>query len=132
MQQGSFYASPNVDRRELLAWAEPVIADRVSDSYRRMARDADLDGLAVQHRRLWRNMLLDQRAMLPVSRKELQRLSETAGLPAGALEAVDQDVMEELLDIVLSRCQASRAVAKTFSRILLDAASAIGAAKAAA
>jgi len=122
------------DRRELIEWAEPVIADRVFDRYRIAAGGGGdkLDGLAAQHRKLWRSVLLDQDASVSLSRKELLRLGRMAGLSPSFVDAVDQDIIEELLEIVLSRYQASRTSAKRFSLILMAAAGNIGAARAAA
>ena len=122
-----------LDRREMIAWAEPVIADRVVDCYQRGAPGCDTaGGIMLRHRELWRSILLGQSSTVPVSRRELQRLGSTAGMPSGFFESVDQQIMEELFDIVLARYHASRASARRFGLILMAASAHLGAAREAA
>lgn len=121
-------------RRELLNFAEPVIADRIIDGYRTF--DASLDPgqrrfLAAQHRRLWRAILLDHQGLMGSLYIELHGELVAAGLGIEAMEAVDQSVFEELVEIVLRCFRFSHAKVKQCMMILLDAASFVGAARAA-
>lgn len=120
------------DRHELLEWAEPIIADRVYDFYSVATEERDADAMAVKHCQLWRNVILAQSASVAVSRKDLRRLGTNLGLPLAFMDAVDQEVMEELLDIVLTRYQASRSQSKRFSLLLMAVANDLGAARATA
>jgi hypothetical protein len=120
-------------RRELMIWAEPVIADRILAGY----RDYEVDGplkniLSMHHRRLWRAMILEHRSLMGTLRHELQNDLHRAGVEADVAEDIDQSVMEELIDIILKRFRSSREMAKGFSLVLLSAASHMGAARAVA
>jgi hypothetical protein len=111
-------------RRELMNWAEPIIADRILDGYRRVvASDTDARYLSGQHRRLWRAILLEKRSILALLRQELDEDLLKAGLDRDVADVIDQGVIEELIDIVLKRFRASSERVKGFSMVLLGAAS---------
>ncbi len=120
------------DRHEFIEWAEPIIADRVFDFYSVATEEREADAMAVRHCQLWRSVILAQSASVAVSRKDLRRLGTALGLPLAFMDAVDQEVMEELLDVVLTRYGASRSKSKRFSLILMAVANDLGAARATA
>lgn len=111
-------------RRELMNWAEPVIADRILEAYRR--HDLGIEWtrtLAGHHRRLWRAIILEKRGMMETMRHELLDDIARVGLASDVADLVDQNVIEELIDIVLKRFRTSGERVKGFSMILLGAAS---------
>ena len=111
-------------RRELMNWAEPIIADRILDGYRRVVEsDADARYLSGQHRRLWRAILLEKRSILEILRQELCDDLIKAGLDRDVGDVIDHGVIEELIDIVLKRFRSSNERIKGFSMVLLGAAS---------
>lgn len=120
-------------RRELWIWAEPVIADCASDWYGRVVADGFSASLLVRkHCRLWRSVILDQPAARLGANDDLRRCAGALGLDAGAVDGLNDAIVEELVDIVLCRFRASRSATKTFSMVLMSATSSLGAHRAAA
>lgn len=110
-------------RHEMAVWAEPVIADRIADVYAGCNLSASLGNLlAIQHRRLWRALLLGQRAAAERIWIDLERDLARAGLDREITDEVDAAVLDELMDIVFARYHASRDKVRGFSRVLLAAA----------
>ena len=110
-------------RHEMAVWAEPVIADCIADVYGGCALSAPLCGLlAIHHRRLWRALLLDQRADAERIWIDLERDLTRAGLDREITEEIDAAVLDELMDIVFARYRTSRDKVRGFSRVLLAAA----------
>ena len=117
-------------RRDMMAWAEPVIADSIVEGYRDQSGGETLRRLVTsQHRRLWRAMILDHAQLIPSLRQELHLGLDRAGIAIDVASTIDQLVMEELMDIVCARFRSSRELAKGFSLVLLAAASHMGAAR---
>ena len=111
-------------RRELMNWAEPVIADRILDGYRSLQLAPEITRvLSGQHRRLWRAILLDRRGVMDDLRQELLQDLANADVDSDLADGIDQSVVEELIDIVLKRFRFSGERVKGFSMILLGAAS---------
>lgn len=118
-------------RRDMMVWAEPVIADCIIDGYRERAVDGALRSLvSTHHRRLWRAMILEHRPLMESIRHDLKDDLLRAGVEPEVIEEIDQSVMEELMDIVFKRFRSSRDMAKGFSLVLLSAASHMGASRA--
>ena len=114
-------------RHDMMIWAEPVIADCITEGYRHREVDGPLRSLAsAHHRRLWRAMILEQRPQMARIRHDLQGDLLRFGVETDVVDDIDQDVMEELMDIVFKRFRASRDKAKGFSLVLLSAASHMG------
>ena len=110
-------------RNELATWAEPVIADCIADAYGGYDLSASMASLlAIHHRRLWRALLLDQRTMAERIWVDLERDLTRAGLDRDITDEIDAIVLDELMDIVLTRYRSSRDKVKAFSRMLLAAA----------
>lgn len=110
-------------RSEMAVWAEPVIADCLDEAY----GDHGISGswrqlLTIQHRRLWRALILDQRGAVERIAIELSDDLHRAGLAPGVTGGIDAVVLDELMDIVFARYRASRDKTKGFGRVLLAAA----------
>lgn len=132
----TFVSEPDAQadaRRDMWGWAEPVIVDRAALAYEVLLADP-VAGLlmARKHRRLWRTLLQDDHAAVTIVRGELYRTARNLRLEAQAVEAVDEAILDELMDIVLCRFRASRTETKTFTLLLVAANSALTAARAAA
>lgn len=120
----------NEQCREMMIWAEPIIADRIWESYREHQVGAAARSLlAVHHRRFWRALILGKMETAEELRGELLLGLAQAGIPGVIAAEIDNDVMEELMDIVFTRFRASRDTMRDLSRVLLAAASNIGAAR---
>ena len=126
--------SGNLDeaRRTMWLWAEPIIIDRAVEVYGRILDEADTVVLARKHCRLWRNVLLDKPAAVALTMDELRRSEVGFGLPEALIDDVNDIILEELVDIVMSRYRASRTMIKTCSLVLMSATSCLGTVRAAA
>ncbi|MDX7952506.1 hypothetical protein P7D22_15155 [Lichenihabitans sp. Uapishka_5] len=110
-------------RSEMAVWAEPVIADTVSDGYAdRSLGSASHALLSIHHRRLWRALILDQRGTAERIWLDLERDLQRAGLDPDVTEEINAAVLDELMDIVFCRFSSSRHKARGFGRVLLGAA----------
>ena len=63
---------------------------------------------------------------------ELRRSEVNLALADGLIDDVNDVILEELVDIVMSRYRASRTMIKTFSLVLMSATSCLGTVRAAA
>ena len=126
--------SGNLDdaRRTMWLWAEPIIIDRAVEVYGRIVAEAETVVLARKHCRLWRNVLLDKPSAVALTMDELRRTELSLGLPEALVDDVNDVILEELVDIVMSRYRASRNMIKTFSLVLMSATSCLGTVRAAA
>lgn len=114
-------------RRDLANWSQPVIFDVVTEGYVALvgAGHYSFRVLVAMHARAWRLMLLDDRAKLLETRKELADLARLAGLSRQSLERIDNLVLEELLDVVNARFGRSAEVVRAYSRLLLRTATSL-------
>ena len=126
--------SGNLDeaRRTMWLWAEPIIIDRAVEVYGRIVDEAETVVMARRHCRLWRNVLLDKPAAVALTMDELRRTEVGLGLPESLIDDVNDVILEELVDIVMSRYRASRNMIKTCSLVLMSATSCLGTVRAAA
>ena len=126
--------SGNLDdaRRTMWLWAEPIIIDRAVEVYGRILDEAGTVALARKHCRLWRNVLLDRAFAVAPIMDELRRTEADLGLREALVDDVNDVILEELVDIVMSRYRASRNMIKTFSLVLMSATSCLGTVRAAA
>lgn len=114
-------------------WAEPVIADCASEWYGRILPNRfALSIMARKQCSLWRAVIHDQAASVPLVSEELRRTAASFGLDQAALDDVNAVILEELVDIVLCRFRASKNATKTFSLVLMSATSCLGPMRAAA
>jgi hypothetical protein len=115
-------------RKDLLVWAEPIIADYLGNAYVECGIGAaHRTVLTTHHRRLWRALILTQHQMFEAARSDLLRGAGRAGLDPETLDDIDHEILEELMDIVLKRFRTSRDAAKGFGLVLLAVASDLGA-----
>jgi hypothetical protein len=71
---------------------------------------------------MWRNLMLDEARQALANRREVVRLGRFVGMSPGAVDAIDRAILDELLDCVFARFDASRAKAADYARALLLAA----------
>ena len=113
-------------RRTMWLWAEPIIIDRAVEIYAGLVDEAGTVALARKHCRLWRVVLFDQPAAVSPVMEELRRAAGGLGLPDSLIDEVNDVILEELVDIVMTRYRSSRNSAKTFSMLLMSATSCLG------
>jgi hypothetical protein len=114
-------------RHDMIVWAEPVIADRIAEAYEaRGLGSAYRSLLTTHHRRFWRALILQRWQQVESIRRELLADAARAGLDSMHLEAIDHEIIEELMDIVLKRFRSSRDSAKGFGLVLLGVAASLG------
>ncbi len=120
-------------RSDLWVWAEPIVVDRASDWYGQWINEpAGIWALARKHCRLWRMVIQDEPERVPAVSDDLRRAVVGYGFDSGAVNEVNEIILEELFDIVLCRYRASRATTKTYSLVLMSATSCLSAMRAAA
>lgn len=119
-------------RRTMWTWAEPIIVDRAVEVYGRAVHSAGTVMMARKHCGLWRNVLQEQPAAVPAIKEELRRAADSLGLAEDLVDAVDEAILEELVDIVMSRYRSSRNTIKACSLVLMSATSRLGTARLAA
>ena len=113
-------------RRTMWLWAEPIIIDRAVDVYARLVDEAGTVAMARKHCRLWRLVLSGPAAPVAPVVEDLRRAAQGLGLPDTLIDDVNDLILEELVDIVMSRYRTSRNSAKTFSMVLMTATSCLG------
>ncbi|RYB02790.1 hypothetical protein [Lichenibacterium ramalinae] len=120
--------SANLDeaRRTMWLWAEPIVIDRAVDVYARLVDETGTVAMARKHCRLWRAVLLEPTATVSPVIDDLRRAAHGLGLPDTLVEDVNDLILEELVDIVMSRYRTSRNSAKAFSMVLMTATSCLG------
>lgn len=120
--------SANLDeaRRTMWLWAEPIIIDRAVDVYARLVDEAGTVAMARKHCRLWRAVFFEPTATVSPVVDDLRRAAHGLGLGDTLVDDVNDLILEELVDIVMSRYRASRNSAKTFSMVLMTATACLG------
>ena len=116
-------------RRTMWLWAEPIVIHRAVDVYARSVDEAGTVAMARRHCRLWRNVLFGQPSSVPPIMEEMRRAAASLGLSDDVIDDTNDVILEELVDIVMSRYRASRNTMKTFSMVLMSATSCLGTAR---
>lgn len=113
------------ERADIVDWSTPLIADCLGLAYRAcLGGDSVLvEQFTRQHRRLWTSLVADHPARAIEARKTLSTLAKLCQLNDEALHAIDELVLDELTDVVSHRFQGSPAKTRTYSKILINAAS---------
>lgn len=121
-------------RDELIEWSQPLIIDQINRFYfRRLFHDApEARELAIQHYRIWRHVLRDEMQDATRLRGTLNARAALANLPSAALDEVDRAVLDELMDVVVSRFRRTPLVARSYGMTLLDTATSLARTRAAA
>jgi hypothetical protein len=105
----------------LLEWSEPVIFDRLRETYRaRIAEEALIWNLARQHCRVWRALIVGDMAKFEGLRRELVRTLERRGLGIGCVADADARTLTELSEIVAARFQRCARLAKGYRLALIE------------
>jgi len=128
---------PTIDAAEglsgLLQWSEPLIFDRLFDGYRAIVGDLVLArSLARQHGRVWRALIRGDLIEFEVQRGVLTASLDHCGVHLDRLADVDADIMSELLEVVMTRYQHSRRMAKVYHLALIELAGRLAPTRAAA
>ncbi|WP_237481957.1 hypothetical protein [Lichenibacterium dinghuense] len=116
-------------RRTMWQWAEPIVIDRAVESYVRTVDEAGTAAMARKHCRLWQMVLFNGPATVMAGLDDLQRAADSLGLPEALVDDTNDHILEELVDIVTSRYRSSRNTIRTFSLVLMAAASSLSKAR---
>ena len=117
----------------LQQWSEPVIFDRLLAAYRTLlSDDAVARSLTRLHARVWRTLIGGDMTGFAVLRDTLIGALGHCSLTLDHLAEVDNEIMIELLEVVLSRYQRSQRTAKAYHLALMELAGRLGPARAAA
>lgn len=105
-------------------WIQPVIVDYLHELYRDRlgAGHASLRVLALSHGRLWRFLILDDEARLSGARKEVLGIARLSGLKSSSVDEIDQSMLTEIMDVIVTRFMRTPALARAYSHIALSAA----------
>ncbi|MGD0563613.1 MAG: hypothetical protein ABSA66_11010 [Roseiarcus sp.] len=105
----------------LLEWSEPVIFDRLRETYRaRVAEEALIWNLARQHCRVWRALIVGDMGKFEVLRRELVGTLERLGLNIGCVVDADAQTLTELNEIVAARFQRCARLAQGYRLALTE------------
>ena len=108
-------------RQEFAEWSEPIIADYLHDAYaeRIGAQNRTLRTLVTSQSRFWRSLLTGNDAKLAVYRRELASLARLAGIPVTMIDAIDVGMLDELMNVCISRFLRSPSAAREYSHFML-------------
>lgn len=125
--------SPNDGMSGLLEWSGPVIYDRLRLAYNSHVSDPFVAiHLAKAHARVWRALLSSDLAAFELHRADLLLLLVQQGLTLDHLTEADTETMDELLDIVIARFRRSPRASRGYHIALMQLASFLTPAQAAA
>jgi hypothetical protein len=119
---------------DLAEWTSPVVIDVISGAYGRYLTERPelARPLSQAHFKIWRHLLSGRIEEAMESRERLNEIALEAGVDDEALIEADREVLLEVLHCVLTRFQRSPNVACDYAMTLVDAASSLAAARAAA
>jgi hypothetical protein len=114
--------------KEIGWWSAPLIADSIYGAYEQLlgGKSEMSDSLARQHCRLWRSLLENDVKRAQQTKIRLFALIRLAHLNEAALDEIDTDVLENLLDVILRRNAGGHETARVDGKALVRAASALG------
>ncbi len=117
--------SANGTREDLADWSQPVIVDYLHELYVNRIGEGhtSLRVLTLSHGRLWRFVILGDETRLLAARREIVGIARLAGLKASALDEIDQLMLTELMDVIVTRFLRTPAMARSYSQVVLGAAS---------
>ena len=112
-------------REDLADWCQPVIIDYLHELYvtRIGAGHTSLRVLTLSHGRLWRFLILGDETRLLAARREIIGIARLAGLKTPAIDEIDQMMLAELMDVIVTRFLRTPAMARSYTHIVLGAAS---------
>jgi hypothetical protein len=117
-----FQVPPDQKNRaaEILAWAEPMVRDRISFFWSEATRSPDAArAIAEQHWRVWRCALSGLPHGAAANRKELMILVRGAALTIATLEQGDEAVIDEIAEVIVARFRRSPHLAKDYTKALI-------------
>lgn len=105
---------------EILAWAEPLVRDRMNMFWRAAGLDQKIaQSLAEQHWRMWRCALSGLPHGVAANRRELMKLLGVAGFGAQTLAEGDEAVIDEIAEVIVVRFRRSPHRAKDYTKALI-------------
>ena len=118
-------------RDELIEWSQPLIIDQINRFYfGNLHRNAAAAReLAIQHYRVWRLILRDEIQDAADLRENLVAAALATGLRPALLDEVDRAVLDELMDVVVSRFRRTPNIARSYGMTLLDTATSLARAR---
>ena len=127
-------SKPDRSKSDLAEWTSPVVIDVISAAYgRHLTQRPDFARpLSQAHFKIWRHLLSGRIEDAMESRARLNEIAAEAGVDEEAMLEADREVLLEVLQCVLTRFQRSPNVACGYTMTLVDAASSLAAARAAA
>jgi hypothetical protein len=108
-------------RQEFAEWSEPIIADYLYEAYaeRMGAQTGTVRTLVTSHCRFWRALLTGNEAKFATYRRELASLARLAGMPVTLIDAIDVGMLDELMNVCISRFLRSPSAARDYSHFML-------------
>jgi len=108
----------------LADWCQPILVDYLRELYTEIlgSDHKSLRILSLSHGRMWRILILGDAEKLAVARKEIIGIARLAGLNTSAVELIDQAVLAELMDVIVSRFLRSPDLTRAYGRIVVAAA----------
>jgi hypothetical protein len=106
---------------DMLEWSEPVIFDRLSETYRTRVADKNVIGqLARQHGRVWRALIAGDMSGFKTLRRDLVAALEALGVGPQCIAEADARALAELNDIVAARFQRRTRLARAYRLALVE------------
>ena len=121
-------------KSDLAEWTSPVVIDVISAAYGRYLTERPelARPLSQAHFKIWRHLLSGRVEEAMESRERLNEIALEAGVDDEIVLEADREVLLEVLHCVLTRFQRSPNVACGYTMTLVDAASSLAVARAAA
>jgi len=116
----------------LKEWSEPLIFDRLFFAYNEFVSEALARSLTRLHARVWRALIAGDMPSFESLRETLVATLKLCNLTLDHLAEVDGEIMDELLDVVISRYNRSHRTARAYHLALIELAGRLGPARLAA
>lgn len=105
----------------LRQWSEPLIFDRLHGAYRRLLGDhGSIWAMSRLHARVWRALIKGDMAEFEEAREALTTSLAEAGLTLDHLTEVDDEIVIELLEVVVSRYSRAGRTAVAYHLALME------------
>ncbi len=109
---------------DLQLWAQPLVMDQITHYYfdRLRGRYELARELSVIHYRMWRHLLNGDGDAATQARLAHEGALLASGLDLRMAEEADRQVLDELMDVVVTRFQRTPSLARGYGQTLLDTA----------
>ncbi len=125
------FIRPATPQSDLTFWSEAAVCDRLSTFYLSRVHDASLAHQAARmHWSIWRGYLNDLAIPARASQQALAKWLVDAKLPPNLLEAGNNLVIDEIVELILQRFRRAPLQAKAYTKCLVAAATRLGQARA--